>query len=526
MIANISPNATSIAPIFDYNERKVEAGEAMLLEMVNIPFSSQRNARNTAINTMLLQANQSKRKNKFLHVSLNFPSADMTKLNDETYIKIAKEYMEKMGYSSTHPFAIYKHNDTNHPHIHIVSTRINEKGKFIDDSNERKRSQAITRELEIKYQLTKVSSKKQNVTYEMKAPDINAPLKEKLSYYIEKALKQERVTTYTELKEYLNERNLDFTQVQGTRTLATGEIVAYSGLIYNAIGNDFKQNQRSIKASALYSKPTEANLEKQFKYNLQYVQKEKNFIRESIDTILAKYELLNIEDYKKQLAKKGIDVHIKFDTQGQLVGLSYERNNQKYTGEQIGKSYTAKNMRIVLGTFESQYKPEIITKNDIKFYYPHIKNIASDKTKELELLVAIGMKLSFKDGFVLVSNYKNPKGKGFVKFCDLKDINLYKIRDYILVNQITFTEQDASFYKHNRDMLLGRKNIENNNKYQQNNIERETVIGEIKEQISTYNDEYIANEVGKDVEKDIISDLDRPKIRKKKPAKKGVRRRM
>lgn len=523
MIANISPNATSLAPIFDYNERKVVAGEATLLEMVNIPFSAHRNGRNTAINTMLLQANQSKRKNKFLHVSLNFPTADKTKLTDETYIKIAKEYMEQMGYSSTHPFAIYKHDDTNHPHIHIVSTRIDENGKFINDNNERKRSQAITRELELKYKLTQVSSQKQNlIDYQIKTPDVNASLKEKLSYHIEKALKQERVTTYAGLKAYLNERNLDFTQVQGTRTLFTGEVITYSGLVYNAISNDFKQNQRSIKASALYFKPTENNLEKQFKYNLTYVQKEKAFIKEAIEKILSKYEFINIEDYKKQLAKKDIVVNIKMDTQRKLVGISYEKNGRKFSAEQIGKSYTAKNMRAVLGTFDSQLKPETITKNDIKFYYPHIKNRASDKTKELELLIGIGMKLSFKDDLVLVSNYKNPKGKGFVKFCDLKDINMYKINDYVLANQISFTAQDEPFYKHNRAILTGAKTQEHFTQTQSQSDTKFTYQYESQEDLFNYN-EYIANEVGKDTERDHTADMDKAKG-KKKLRKRGMRR--
>ena len=119
MIANITKGAT-LLPIFNYNEKKVKEGEAMLLETVNVMNDDIKLAQSL----MLSYANLSKRKDKFFHVSLNFPTEDIAILNENTLKNIAKEYMKEMGFPEEHPFVIYQHNDTLHPHIHIVTTRI------------------------------------------------------------------------------------------------------------------------------------------------------------------------------------------------------------------------------------------------------------------------------------------------------------------------------------------------------------------------------------------------------------------
>ncbi|RDV11881.1 hypothetical protein DXT99_23540 [Pontibacter diazotrophicus] len=59
---------------------------------------------------------------------------------------IAVEYLKKMGYGSN-PYLIYFHSDTDNNHVHIVSSRVNEEGKKIDDSFERTRSQKAIKEI-------------------------------------------------------------------------------------------------------------------------------------------------------------------------------------------------------------------------------------------------------------------------------------------------------------------------------------------------------------------------------------------
>lgn len=65
-----------------------------------------------------------------IHISLNPHPDDV--LTDEQLAAIGQEYMEKMGYGNQ-PSIIYRHEDIGRPHIHIVSLRIDEQGKKIND---------------------------------------------------------------------------------------------------------------------------------------------------------------------------------------------------------------------------------------------------------------------------------------------------------------------------------------------------------------------------------------------------------
>ena len=48
--------------------------------------------------------------------------------------EIAKDYMERIGFSCQ-PCLIYKHEDANHPHLHIVTTNIKADGERISLHN-------------------------------------------------------------------------------------------------------------------------------------------------------------------------------------------------------------------------------------------------------------------------------------------------------------------------------------------------------------------------------------------------------
>jgi len=91
-----------------------------------------------------------------IHISLNFHKDDI--LNTEKMIEIGKDYMDQMGFENQ-PFAIYRHFDREHPHIHIVSSMISAEGKKINDSHIYLRSQTLTRKLEEKYGITKAVEK-------------------------------------------------------------------------------------------------------------------------------------------------------------------------------------------------------------------------------------------------------------------------------------------------------------------------------------------------------------------------------
>ena len=87
------------------------------------------------------------------HTILSFSAHDTERLTDDVMVKIANEYIEKMGYGDTQSL-IVRHSDRQHPHLHICINRIGNKGKTISDCNEKYRSTKICRELTERYGLT------------------------------------------------------------------------------------------------------------------------------------------------------------------------------------------------------------------------------------------------------------------------------------------------------------------------------------------------------------------------------------
>jgi len=91
----------------------------------------------------------------FYHTSLNFPPSE--ELPTNTLKQIAQEYMEACGFTQ-HPSVTFRHYDADHPHVHILVSRIGFDGSVLTDSNDYCRSEQALRSLELKYNLTQVAS--------------------------------------------------------------------------------------------------------------------------------------------------------------------------------------------------------------------------------------------------------------------------------------------------------------------------------------------------------------------------------
>lgn len=115
------------------------------------------------------------------HTILSFSVGDAERLTDDVMVKIANEYLEKMGYGDTQSL-IVRHSDRQHPHLHICINRIGNDGKTISDRNEKYRSTKICRELTERYGLTLGEGKKAVNRHRLRGED-------KLRYEIFDAIK-------------------------------------------------------------------------------------------------------------------------------------------------------------------------------------------------------------------------------------------------------------------------------------------------------------------------------------------------
>ncbi len=157
MIAKISTGSYTFGMVnYNHNKTKNETKgekEAILLGTKNIIQDEFKTIVSTITDYNSKNSNVQKPN---IHISLNFHKEDI--LSNEAISEIAQDYMKQMGYESQ-PYALYRHFDKEHPHVHIVSSQINSEGKKISDSNIYYRSQKLTRDLEDKYGITKAVEK-------------------------------------------------------------------------------------------------------------------------------------------------------------------------------------------------------------------------------------------------------------------------------------------------------------------------------------------------------------------------------
>ena len=143
--------------VLKYNQGKVDKGEAIILDS-NLASSSVIKQTKEFNVIRQLKPNLSK---AVYHVSLNLPYEDSNKLSDEKFANLARDYLEGMGFYQNN-YIIYKHFDQDHSHIHIVANRVNFSGNVVSDSQDYKRSEALIRKLEQKYNLTEFVRKEQS----------------------------------------------------------------------------------------------------------------------------------------------------------------------------------------------------------------------------------------------------------------------------------------------------------------------------------------------------------------------------
>lgn len=136
---------------------------------------------NTVIQSFITQSNLNPIAKPVAHISLDFSAQDREKLTNRKMVEIAHEYMAKMGYGNTQ-YLIARHNDTDHPHLHLILNRVDADGKRISDQNERIRSTQVCKELTIKHGLYFAKGKENVKRYRLREPD-------KAKYEIYDALK-------------------------------------------------------------------------------------------------------------------------------------------------------------------------------------------------------------------------------------------------------------------------------------------------------------------------------------------------
>lgn len=147
MIVSIEKPHPSCKGSIDYNERKVMMGTAELVAYANLPGSSREEIYGTFSDyekTRYLIRNLS------FHASVNPSDADNANCSEDDYIAFITDMMSHLGYGQQ-PFLIYRHDDIERTHYHVISVRADKDGRKISDLYEKKRAAAFMRSVAAKY---------------------------------------------------------------------------------------------------------------------------------------------------------------------------------------------------------------------------------------------------------------------------------------------------------------------------------------------------------------------------------------
>lgn len=338
MVAKIN-KGSSIHGTLSYNQEKVKEQQAKVLMSNRVMMN-----RDGSVNMYLanqsfapyLDANKNTEK-PILHISIN-PHPD-DKVSDEMYIDIAQTYMQKMGLGNQ-PYIVYKHEDLDRKHIHIVTVNIDESGKKIGDSNNFYKSKKITRELEKTYNLHTAEKKK-------RTDDL--PTLKRVDYQSGDVKKQIANTTKALIKSYrfqsANEYNALLSLYGLTVEVIKGELKgkAYNGLVYSAIDEKGEKVGNPIKASAMGKSVGYEALQSRLEYSAKYMKENKAFNSPKLIICSAIENSSDKQNFLNHLAKNGMSVIFRENVEGRIYGATFidHQNKTVFNGSKMGKEFSA-----------------------------------------------------------------------------------------------------------------------------------------------------------------------------------------
>ncbi len=274
--------------------------------------------------------------NPVFHVSLN-PHPD-DKLSDVELSAIAEEYMKRMGYGAQ-PYVVFKHHDISRHHLHIVSVRVNEQGKKINDKFERRRSKDITRSLEQKYRLHTAEKVSKEKKPELKMVDVHSGnVKEQVENVVRGLMNKYHFLTFTEYKAVLTKFNIAAEEVKGSHFGSS-----YSGIVYSATDNDDNKVGNPFSAAALGKFAGSEALEKKYRTSKEYLERSRPAasLKRTINQAFA--GATTKEQFRYNLFEKGIGVVYRENAAGRLYGVTFIDHNTGVVlnGSRLGKKYAA-----------------------------------------------------------------------------------------------------------------------------------------------------------------------------------------
>lgn len=332
MVAKISIGS-SLYGALAYNGEKINEARGRILgsNKVVIPPDGHARIAQMVEDFKSFMPKMGRTKKPVLHISLNPHLED--RLTDQDFEILAREYLDKLGFGDQ-PFVIYKHEDIDRHHIHIVTVNVNEQGKRLNQAFLFRRSKAITNELEQKYNLHKAQREKVSPDTPIKKLDPSGDIKRQVQNTVKLVSMRYKFQTLGEYNAILSLYNI---RCEPTDGRVNGR--EYHGLVYFAMNDNGDTVSTPFKASRLGKFASRAAVEGHFERSKESV--EIRPTKRIVASVMAQSS--GQDDFITRLKDNGIDLVLRYNEDGRIYGVTFVDHNTHtvLNGSRLGKEFSA-----------------------------------------------------------------------------------------------------------------------------------------------------------------------------------------
>ena len=337
MVAKINVG-NSLFGALAYNGEKVNEGQGRLLATHKIfdEGTGKLDIRQAAEDFARYLPQQVRTAKPVVHISLN-PHPD-DRLSDAELTAIAEEYLARLGYGNQ-PYAIFKHEDIDRHHLHIVTLCVDEKGKKIGDSFLHRRSKDITRALEKQYGLHPAERKRQAQQEPLHRVDAAAgDVKKQIGNVLKGISGRYRFQSLGEYRALLSLYNVTVEECRGEV-----QGCEYHGFVYSALNAQGEKVGTPIKASRFGKRYGFGAFERWCTASKEQIKEQKLGDMTKATALAALRRTKDRAEFVAALKAKGVDVVLRETETGRIYGATFidHRTGCVLNGSRLGKALSA-----------------------------------------------------------------------------------------------------------------------------------------------------------------------------------------
>ena len=246
---------------------------------------------------------------------------------------------------------MYKHEDIDRHHIHIVTVNVNEEGKRLNQDFLYRRSKKITTELEDKYNLHKAQREKVSPDTPITKLDPSGDIKRQVANTVKLVGMRWKFQTLGEYNAILGLYNIRCEETDGK---VNGR--EYHGLVYFALNDNGEPIANPFKASRLGKFASRTAVEGRFERSKEKINLHQ--LKRKVDE--AKAESRDLAGFIANLKERGIDLVLRYTDTGRIYGATFvdHESTTAANGSRLGKEYSANAIE--------QWKNNIVTEQAVE----------------------------------------------------------------------------------------------------------------------------------------------------------------